>query len=148
MHSMYLAGVPTPWSMLRQAIHFAPGAIPIWFRAIVADRGASGVAAMEEVIARLRANRYRRDAAAGVNGVMPVVIVIGRYPIPAAVVRLKRVMRPANTGIGARHDNILSGKSQRPDVRRMRVSDSRLDRRRSLRLRSCLSRGPGCGSEF
>ena len=31
MHSMYLAGVPTPWSMLRQAIHFAPGAIPIWF---------------------------------------------------------------------------------------------------------------------
>ena len=30
MHSMYLAGVPLPWSMLRQPIHFAPGAIPIW----------------------------------------------------------------------------------------------------------------------
>ena len=23
--------VPTPWSMLRQPIHFAPGATPIWF---------------------------------------------------------------------------------------------------------------------
>ena len=30
MHSIYLAGVPKPWSMLRQPIHFAPGAIPIW----------------------------------------------------------------------------------------------------------------------
>ena len=28
MHSMYLAGVPLPWSMLRQPIHFAPGAMP------------------------------------------------------------------------------------------------------------------------
>jgi hypothetical protein len=27
---MYLAGVPLPWSMLRQPIHFAPGAMPIW----------------------------------------------------------------------------------------------------------------------
>ena len=33
MHSMYLAGVPFPWSMLRQPIHLAPGAIPIWFPA-------------------------------------------------------------------------------------------------------------------
>ena len=30
MHSMYLAGVPFPSSMLRQPIHFALGAIPIW----------------------------------------------------------------------------------------------------------------------
>src|SRR6266480_3047224 len=29
MHSMYLAGVPLPASILRQPIHFAPGAIPI-----------------------------------------------------------------------------------------------------------------------
>lgn len=29
MHSIYLAGVPLPTSMLRQPIHFAPGAIPI-----------------------------------------------------------------------------------------------------------------------
>src|SRR5437763_17069381 len=30
IHSMYLAGVPALASMLRQPIHFAPGAIPIW----------------------------------------------------------------------------------------------------------------------
>src|SRR6185312_5178997 len=29
MHSMYLAGVPTPWFMFRHPIHFAPGAMPI-----------------------------------------------------------------------------------------------------------------------
>ena len=33
MHSMYVAGVPLPASMLRQPIHFAPGAIPIWLPA-------------------------------------------------------------------------------------------------------------------
>ena len=33
MHSMYVAGVPLPWSMLRQPIHFAPGATPIWLPA-------------------------------------------------------------------------------------------------------------------
>ena len=32
-HSVYVAGVPTPWFMLRQPIHFAPGATPIWFPA-------------------------------------------------------------------------------------------------------------------
>ena len=28
-HSAYVCGVPVPWSMFRQAIHFAPGATPI-----------------------------------------------------------------------------------------------------------------------
>src|SRR4029077_2477669 len=32
-NSMYLDGVPLPWSMLRQPIHLAPGAIPIWLPA-------------------------------------------------------------------------------------------------------------------
>ena len=53
MHSMYLAGVPTP------TVHVAAGN-PLCARrhpdlvgtAIVADRCASGVAAMEEIIAR------------------------------------------------------------------------------------------------
>ncbi len=111
------------------------GRHPNLVRATVgADRCASRVAAMEEVIARL----WRvgtADTTAGMNGVMPVVIVIARYPIPAAVVRFKRVMRPANTGIGTRHDNILAGKTKRPDARRMRVIDSRFDRLRSPGLR-------------
>ena len=32
-HSMYVLGRPVPLSMLRQAIHFAPGASPIWLPA-------------------------------------------------------------------------------------------------------------------
>src|SRR4029077_14169960 len=105
---------------------------------VIADRGASRVAAMEKVIAGL----WRvgtADTPAGSNGVMPVEIVIGRYPIPAAVVRFKRVLRPANTGIGTCHDNILAGRTKRPDARRMRVIDSRFDRLRSPGLRRCIS---------
>jgi hypothetical protein len=29
-HSEYVSGVPAPWFMLRQPIHFASGATPIW----------------------------------------------------------------------------------------------------------------------
>ena len=36
-------------------------------------------------------------------------------------------MRPTNTGIGARNDDVLSGESERPDLRRVGVVDSRLD---------------------
>ena len=70
--------------------------------------------AMEEVVAR-----KWRIVAAGVadavmDGVVPVEIVIAVYSIPAAVVRLKRVMRPANTGIGAGNNNILPREPKRP----------------------------------
>ena len=39
------------------------------------------------------------------------------------------------TGIRARDNNILPRESERPDLRRVRVIDPRLDRCRSLRLR-------------
>jgi len=106
---------------------------------VVADRCASSVASMEEVIARL----WRvgtAGATAGMNGVVPVEIMIARYPVPPAVVRLERVMRPANTRVGARHHNILPGKSERPDIRSMRVTDARFDRLWCLRLRRRLNR--------
>ena len=55
MHSMYLAGVPLPSSMLRQPIHFAPGRhADLVARPVIADRGAGGVRAVEEIIARER----------------------------------------------------------------------------------------------
>ena len=94
---------------------------------------------MKVVVARL----WRigtADATARMNRVMPIVIVIGRYPIPAAVVRFKRIMCPADTSVGARHHNILASKTKRPDLRGMRVIDSRFDRLRSRRLRGRLIR--------
>ena len=108
-------------------------------RAIISDHRARGVAAMGKIIAR-----ERRIVPAGVpnaivDGVMPVVIVIGVYSVPAAVVRFECVMRPAHTGVRAGYDNALPRESQPPDVRRVRVSNSRLDRLWSLRLRRRLS---------
>ena len=106
-------------------------------RAIVADRGAYGMRAMPIVIAR-----KRRIVAAGipdavVNGVVPIVIVIGRRAVPAAVVRLQRVMRPALTCISSTYRDSLTAKPERPYIGRVRVSNARLNRRRLLRLRRC-----------
>jgi len=102
--------------------------------AVIADRCACGVAAMKEVVARKLRIIPARVADAVMNGVVPVVIVIGGYSVPAAIMRLKRVMRPANTGIGARNHNVLPGESQCPYLWRVRVTDARLDCGRSRRL--------------
>jgi hypothetical protein len=101
--------------------------------AVITNRRAGGMAAMEEIIAR-----FLRIVAAGiadavVNGIVPVKIVIRGDSVPTTVMRLERVMRPANTGVCARHDHSLSSKAQRPHIRRMRVNDARLDRRRIAR---------------
>src|SRR5262245_25461862 len=87
---------------------------------------------MEEIITRLGRVRAT-NAAAGMDAVMPVKIVIGVNSVPATIMRFKRVMRPTNTGIGAGNHESLSGISERPHIRRMRVSDPRLDRRRRRR---------------
>ena len=48
--------------MLRQPIHFAPGAIPIWLpRSVITDHGAGGMRPVSVVIARETANRFRKD---------------------------------------------------------------------------------------
>ena len=106
-------------------------------RAIVADRGAYGMRAMPIVIAR-----KRRIVAAGipdavVNGVVPIVVVIGHGSIPTAVMRLDCVMSPAESGVGARDNYALTSEPEGPDRRRVRVSNARLNRRRLLRLRRC-----------
>ena len=108
MHSMYLAGVPWPWSIDATASDpLCAGRHPdLVAHAVVTDRRASGVAAVAVVIARERRIVTARVADTVMDGVMPVVIVIGVLSVPAAVVRLKRVMRPANTGVCAANDNI------------------------------------------
>jgi hypothetical protein len=66
------------------------------------------------------------------NGVVPVVIVIGVHSVPTAVVRFERVMRPANAGIRTRYNNVLPGETQCPHLRGMRIIDARFDGRRTL----------------
>ena len=97
--------------------------------AIVTNRRANGVTSMEEIITRFRRIVPARVADAVVDRIVPVLIVVRVDPVPTAVMRLERVMRPANPGIGARNNNSLTAKSQCPHVGRMRVSDPRLDRR-------------------
>ena len=92
--------------------------------AVVADRHASGPATMEHVVARLRRVVAARIADAVMDGVMPVVIVIGRLSVPATILRFKGVMRPANTGIGAPNNNSLAGETEVPNLRRVRVINS------------------------
>jgi hypothetical protein len=56
--------------------------------AVVANRRARGMRAVKEIIARKRRIVTARIAAAIMNGVVPIVIVIGVHAVPAAIVRL------------------------------------------------------------
>ena len=64
---------------------------------------------MGKVVARKWRIIAARVADAVMDGVMPVVIMVGVCSVPAAVMRLKRVMRPANTGVPTSNNNVLSG---------------------------------------
>ena len=102
---------------------------------VIADCRAGGVRTVEVIIAREGRIVPAGIADAVMNGVVPIVIVIGSDSVPAAVVRLERIMRPPLARIGAGHYNILARESKRPHVRRVRVSYSWFDYRRRLRLR-------------
>ena len=100
--------------------------------AIVPNRGAGRVRTMEEIITRLWRVRAA-NAAAGMNRIMPAKIVIRVDSVPAAVMRLERVMCPANTGIRTGNHDGLPLESERPDIWRVRVSNPRLNRHRRRR---------------
>ena len=58
------------------------------------------------------------------NGIVPVIIVIGILAVPTAVMRLKRVMRPAHARVCASDDDLLSCEAFGPYLRRVRVIDA------------------------
>src|SRR5438067_4431292 len=68
------------------------------------------------------------------DGVLPGVILNHIHSVPAAILRLERVVRPANAGVRACNNNPLAAKSERPDIRRVRVSNAGFNRRRSSGL--------------
>ena len=72
---------------------------------------------MRVVVARNRRISSRKDCPRyRMNGVVPVVIVIGVLAVPTAVMRFERVMRPANAGVRAGNHNVLPRESKRPDL--------------------------------
>src|SRR5262249_24006192 len=107
--------------------------------AVVTYYSAHGVATMATVIARERRIVMAWVANAVMDGVVPVVIVIFVLSVPATVVRFECIMRPANTSVGAPHNNVLSSKSQCPDLRCVGVIDAWLNHRRKLKLRPWLN---------
>ena len=89
MHSMYLAGVPLPCVHVAATNPLCAGGHPdLVASAVIADRGACGMRAVKEIIARERRIVTARIATAVMNGVVPIVIVIGVHAVPAAIVRL------------------------------------------------------------
>src|SRR5262249_37230460 len=101
---------------------------------VVANCCAHCMGAMTKVVAG-----KRRIVAAGVsdaivNCIVPVVIVISRDSIPAAVMGLKRVVSPTLASICAADRNSLPRESQRPHVRCVGVTDVRLNGLRLLLL--------------
>ena len=81
--------------------------------------------------------RERRIVSANVtdtvmNGIVPVVIVIGILAVPPTVMRLESVMGPADARVCAGNDNILPREPLRPYLRRVRIIDPGFDRRRLL----------------
>ena len=117
--------------------------------AVIANCSPDRMRAMTKVVARKRRIIAARISNAVVNGVMPVVVVIGCDSIPAAVLRLQRVVCPTLTSICAANCNSLASESQRPDIRRVRVGDVRFNRLRSLRLATAASAiASGSGSNI
>ena len=55
---------------------------------VIADHGAGGMRPVRLVITGKRRIEAARIGVAVVNGIVPVIIVIGVHPIPAPVVRL------------------------------------------------------------
>src|SRR5262245_52632713 len=101
---------------------------------IIADRRTYGMGPMPVVIARRVRVVTAGVASAVVNRIVPVVIVVSDCSVPAAIVTLKRVMRPANASVsGSDHDS-HAGKSARPDLRRVRIINVRLNGIGSVRL--------------
>ena len=96
--------------------------------AVIADCGADRMRAMTVIVARERRIIAARISNAVVDGVMPVIVVIGCDSIPAAVLRLQRVVCPTLTSICAANCNSLPSEPQRPDIRRVRVGDVRFNR--------------------
>src|SRR5262249_28658014 len=97
-------------------------------RAVIAYRCAGGMTAVKEIVARLLRIVAARITDAVVNGIVPVEVVIGVDSVPTSIVRFKRVMRPAHAGIRAGNNNVLTCVPKRPDLWRVRITDSWFDR--------------------
>src|SRR4029453_1025150 len=95
--------------------------------------------AMPNVVARKGRIIAAWISDAVVDGVMPVVVVIGRDSVPATVMGFHSVVRPTLPSICTANGNSLASKPQCPHIWRVRVSNAGLNRLRSLSRRQRLN---------
>src|SRR5262249_51383970 len=95
-----------------------------------ANRRCDRVGSMEEIITRFLRIVPARVACAVMDRIVPVKIVIGTRSVPPSVMRLERVMRPANACVGTGNDDRFSLEPERPNIRSVGVLDAWLDCRR------------------
>ena len=101
-------------------------------RAVVAHGGAGRVRPMTIIVARSICIGAAH-APARVDRVVPVVIMIRGDAVPAAILRLERIVRPARAGIEIADNDAGALKAQSPDGRRVHIVHSPLHRGRGRR---------------
>ena len=111
--------------------------------AVITDCSARGVRTMKEIVAWERRIVTARIPGTVVNGIVPIVIVIGRDSVPAAIVWFERVMCPANAGICTGNNDVLPCESEGPYLRCVRIVNPGLDRCRTQGVRSRVFGWPG-----
>ena len=121
--------------MFRQPIHRAPGATPIWFEPPSSPTIVPIVCVPWPKSSHGKGESAPQHAAARVDRVVPVVVVVGGRAVPAAVLRLERGVVPLVARVLPGDDDALSGDAQRPDLRRVNLGDVPLDRVGGLRGR-------------
>jgi hypothetical protein len=95
---------------------------------VITDHRSGGVRAVSLVVARERRIVSANVTDTVMNGIVPVVIVIGILAVPPTVMRLQSVMGPAHARVCAGDDNLLSCEPLRPYLWRMRVIDAWFNR--------------------
>jgi len=95
---------------------------------VIADHGAGGMRAVSIVITGKRGIEPARIGGAIMDGIVPVIIVIGVLAVPPTVMRLQSVMGPADARVCTSHDNLLSCEALGPNLRRVRVIDAGFNR--------------------
>ena len=99
---------------------------------VITDHGPGGMRPVSQVIAGERRIVSANVTDAVMNGIVPVIIVIGILAVPATVMRLQRVVGPALAGVRIGDHNLLSCEPERPYLRRMRVIDAGFNCSRSF----------------
>src|SRR5262249_42581993 len=95
---------------------------------IVSDHCSHGMGAMgDEIVIAGEGRVWAAGSATAVNGVVPIVVVVGNGSVPAAIMPNEGRMVPLDPRVPAGQHHALSCKSLSPDIRSMDLKHVPLD---------------------